>query len=129
MCGCNIKLLSDGFTGNDLLQDESLRRTLSEYKMISKTGFNSGRVLPVLQYAWCLDAAQFQKTFANVGVTVNQSDLPALAQVIENGQDRDGTLTNDAGVKIYIDAMKMVREMKFTPEQIQNASCTIQFVP
>ena len=127
MCSCNLKLLQDGFSGNDLFQDQSLRETLSQYKMISKQGFDKGEILPTLQYAWCLDAEQFQRLFKNVGITLTANDLPMLAQVIINGQDKNGDLTNDAGVPVHIDALAMVKGMRFTPAQIQNASCSTIF--
>lgn len=127
MCSCNLKLLQEGFSGRELFQDQDLRETLTQYKMISKQGFEKGEILPTLQYAWCLDADQFQRIFKNVGITITADVLPILAEVIRRGDDKSGQLHNDAGVPVHIDALEMVKNMRFTPQQIQNASCSTIF--
>lgn len=127
-CGCgDVTKISVGFCMNDIMQDESIRKTLSEIKMISKQGFHQGKVLPILQYAACMDWPQFRGMLANFGIDVQLNQLPVLAQVIESGGDKAGQIDGRTGQPVYIDIMAEVRKMRFTAEQVQQSQCSIVF--
>lgn len=129
MCGCNLTFLRDGFKGSDLIQDQALRTTLSNYKVIKAEDLQQGKTLAMLQYAFCLDSKQFIEKFANIGIDVNASLLPALSGIIDRGEDKAGVLTNSqTGKQVYFDGMKIVASMTFTPEQQRNAQCQIIMV-
>lgn len=129
MCGCSLSYFTNGFTGNDLIQDQSLRNTLADYKVISKSDFKQGKTLAILNYSFCLDQQQLISKFANIGIDINASLLPALASVIDSGGDKTGAISNRNNQPVYFDGLKMLREMTYTKDQIEKSQCSIILVP
>lgn len=126
-CGCGSKI-KVGITINDIIQDQELRETLADKKMISKQGFKNGDILAMMQYAACVDWNQLRNAFLNKGIDMERSEIATVAEVIRNGGDQRGDLTNANNQPIYFNGHELVRSIRFTEEQTLNSQCTIEFL-
>lgn len=61
-----------------------------------QTAINAvGTTLPHLKYVHCAYQDQFERIFAQNGITASEDKLPLLAQLWDTGGDVNGTLTKN----------------------------------
>lgn len=129
MCGCNAyRAPFQTLTGAALLENNQFRDMMVNKTVISSQGFQSGDLLSIFNWTWCVSEKKFKDAFAKVGMDLERSDLPQLVEIAKTGQDSRGEVRDRNNVPIKFSVVQTFSTINLTNDEVANANCTVQFV-
>lgn len=84
---------------------------------ISKSGLQSGNPLELLKLAYILSQDKLCNEFEKVQVKIqNEEDLKSLAEICTKKYDVNGQLKDTNGNPLMFDTLRILDNIKYTPE-------------
>lgn len=82
-----------------------------------------GSSLPSLKYWHCKYQQQFESLFLALGINATEKNLPLLAQVSDNGSDKNGVIKDANGKPIYFSVEDTLKKIDLS--KISKYTCSI----